>query len=86
MSTYLVAFVVSELASTEDKDQAVYGVPELIEDNRGEYGLQMGIALLDALTEYTGVEYSLNKLDQVAIPDDWFNAGAMENWGLVTYR
>ncbi|KAI4459114.1 protease m1 zinc metalloprotease [Holotrichia oblita] len=87
MSTYLVAFVVSEMSSTgREGNQAVYAAPAHIADGRGEYARATGIATLAAIQDFTGVEYSLSKLDQVAIPDDFFMADAMENWGLVTYR
>ncbi|KAK9730882.1 ERAP1-like C-terminal domain [Popillia japonica] len=87
MSTYLVAFVVSEMAKTVVvENQAVIGVPFYINDGRGEFAQTTGIETVKAMEEFTGVQYTLDKLDQVAIPDNYFSAGAMENWGLVTYR
>jgi len=37
-----------------------------------------------SFNDFFGITYPLPKLDMVAIPE--FAAGAMENWGLVTYR
>nr|XP_022919428.1 uncharacterized protein LOC111428220 [Onthophagus taurus] len=87
MPTYLIAFVVSELkATTGDDAYKVYGVPHLIDDGRGKYGVDSGKEIIKKMEEFVQVKYSLNKLDQVAIPDEYFSAGAMENWGLVTYK
>ena len=46
--------------------------------------LEVATNILPAYERLFGVAYSLPKLDLVAIPD--FAAGAMENWGLITYR
>lgn len=46
--------------------------------------LSVGPLVLKGMAEYTGLPYALDKMDQVALPDH--NFGAMENWGLVTYR
>ena len=48
------------------------------------YANEIGPKILTFYEEYFGIEYPLPKQDMIAIPD--FSAGAMENWGLVTYR
>ena len=61
--------------------------------NAGDYALAVGVELLKTMEQYTnynyyqlqasGVTYNMN-MKQAAIPD--FSAGAMENWGILTYR
>jgi puromycin-sensitive aminopeptidase len=89
MSTYLVAFVVGEFDYVEDhtKDQhpvrvRVYTPPG--KQEMGRFALDVATKTLSYFAEYFGIHYPLPKLDMVAIAD--FAAGAMENWGLVTYR
>jgi len=52
--------------------------------NQAQYITSKSLRLIEAMENFTGVEYMLPKLDMLAIPD--FSAGAMENWGLNTYR
>lgn len=87
MSTYLVAFVISEFQNSSshffDKDNFnVWSRPSVI--NQTSYALKIGTTALELLGNTFGQEYHLPKMDMVAVPD--FAAGAMENWGLVTYR
>ncbi|KAL4609489.1 endoplasmic reticulum aminopeptidase 1-like isoform X1 [Arapaima gigas] len=87
MSTYLVAFIVSDFLSVSSTSQhgvkiSVYAVPEKI--NQTEFALKAAVKLLDFYDDYFGIPYPLPKQDLVAIPD--FQSGAMENWGLTTYR
>lgn len=87
MSTYLLAFVVGELeymeAATKDGVLVrVFTTPGKKE--QGEFALQVGVKALEFYQDYFGIAYPLPKMDMVAIPD--FAAGAMENWGLITYR
>nr|CAD7410180.1 unnamed protein product [Timema cristinae] len=84
MSTYLVAFIVSDFASKSNAygNFTVWARQEAID--QGDYSQDVGMKSLAILNDYTGIKYALPKVDQVALPD--FAAGAMENWGLVTYR
>lgn len=83
MSTYLVAFVISEFHEHLEQGQfKVWARPSAI--NQAHYALKIGTAVLELLGDAFGQNYQLPKMDMIAIPD--FAAGAMENWGLVTYR
>lgn len=82
MSTYMVAFVISKFDSVGEDKFKVWAQPSAI--SQTHYALKIGRAALNLLEELFDQEYVLPKMDMVAVPD--FAAGAMENWGLVTYR
>lgn len=88
MSTYLVAFVVSDYKSnnrTENEIEfKVWTKPHAV--NQTEHALNVSVDLLKRLDDYMKIPYGneIKKMDQVSLKD--FSAGAMENWGLVTYR
>ena len=90
VSTYLIAWAVGELqdggrvAKTKDgKEVRVWATKGTPADS-GDFAREFAAKTLDFFTEYFGQPYPLPKMDMVAVPD--FAAGAMENWGLVTYR
>ncbi|XP_070156779.1 puromycin-sensitive aminopeptidase [Polyergus mexicanus] len=87
MSTYLVAVVVGEFDYIEDKSSdgvlvRVY-VPKSKKE-QGQFALEVATKVLPYYKTYFGIAYPLPKIDLIAIAD--FSSGAMENWGLVTYR
>ena len=87
MSTYLLAFVIGDLTHIEKEaaDGTVVGIwMTRGKEEQGQFALDTSVKLLSFFNDYFGIPYPLPKLDHLAIPD--FAAGAMENWGCVTYR
>ena len=87
MSTYLLAFVYGELGYLEAKTKdgvlvRTYATP----DNAvfTDFALKVAVDALEFYNDYFDVPYPLAKCDLIALPD--FSSGAMENWGLMTYR
>src|SRR5215213_7507889 len=89
MSTYLVAFAVGDLQATEQSAWAarlrVWYVPDTPDKRRlADFGRQIAKFSLEFFEEYYGQPYPGSKLDLLAIPNFW--AGAMENFGAITFR
>ncbi|XP_064918395.1 glutamyl aminopeptidase [Columba livia] len=87
MSTYLVCFAVHQFQWVERTSASgiplrVYAQP--LQLHTAEYAANVTKIIFDFFEEYFNLSYSLPKLDKIAIPD--FGTGAMENWGLITYR
>ena len=88
MSTYLLAFVVGELqkksATTKNGVEVnVWATPNQPASSL-DFPLDIAVRSIEYYDEYFGTAYPLPKSDHVALPD--FSSGAMENWGLITYR
>ena len=87
MSTYLLAFVVGDMDFIQDtsRDGTLVRVfTTRGKAEQGRFALDVAVRLLPYFNDYFGIPYPLEKLDHLAIPD--FAAGAMENWGAITYR
>ena len=86
VSTYLIYLGVGEfeyLTSKTGKVQ-IRVITTKGNKSKGKYSLDLGKKLLTSYEKYFGIKYPLPKLDLIAIPD--FAAGAMENWGAITFR
>jgi len=88
MVTYLACFIVcnfefeEKLTDIHGTKFRVYATPE--QKHRVKYSLDVGANISDFYTDYYDIPYPLPKQDMIAIPD--FSSGAMEHWGLITYR
>ena len=88
MSTYLVAFAAGDLQRATTRTAS--GVEVNVYATMAQPAASLSWALdhaartIDFFNEYFGVPYPLPKSDHIALPD--FSSGAMENWGLITYR
>jgi aminopeptidase N len=86
MSTYLVAYLVGDFACTKGKSDGVpirvCSTPDKVDLTR--FAVKAAEHFLHYYDDYFGIKYPMPKLDLIAIPD--FEAGAMENFGAITYR
>ena len=86
MSTYLVAFLVGDFKCTEGKSDGVpiraCATPDKVQLTH--FAIESAKYVLHYYDTYFGIKYPMPKLDMVALPD--FDAGAMENFGCITYR
>ncbi|CUG87639.1 aminopeptidase, putative [Bodo saltans] len=91
MSTYLLAWTIGEMEVISKTIQKTRGGETLVrvfategKSKQGEFALDVACKVLPLYEEFFGSDYFIPKCDLLAIPD--FAAGAMENWGLITYR
>ncbi|MFT8425606.1 MAG: M1 family metallopeptidase [Liquorilactobacillus sp.] len=88
MSTYLVAFAFGDLQGkyAETKSGVKIGVfaTKAHKANELDFGLDIAKRSIEFYEDFYETPYPLPHSWQLALPD--FSAGAMENWGLVTYR
>lgn len=87
MSTYLLAFVFGEMEKLEAKTKdgvvvRTFATPDNIKYT--QFALDCAVKTLEFYNQYFDIAYPLEKCDFVALPD--FAAGAMENWGCITFR
>ena len=86
MSTYLLAFLVGDFQCNAGEQDGVTirvcATPEKLALT--QYGLDFAKYTLHYYNQYFGIPFPLKKLDLIGIPD--FEAGAMENFGAITYR
>ncbi|XP_015127629.1 thyrotropin-releasing hormone-degrading ectoenzyme-like isoform X2 [Diachasma alloeum] len=83
MSTYLATFVVVPYTSrTNNHANITFWVPS---DKLSSVaiGFEFSPKLVSALEHYTGMPYSLPKLDAVYVPQ--YSSAATEHWGLIAY-
>jgi aminopeptidase N len=86
MSTYLVAFLVGDFQCTSGSSDGIpiraCATPDKVQYTK--FAVSAAEFVLHYYDTYFGIKYPMPKLDMIALPD--FEAGAMENFGAITYR
>uniref|UniRef100_A0A671YEE0 Aminopeptidase n=1 Tax=Sparus aurata TaxID=8175 RepID=A0A671YEE0_SPAAU len=88
MSTYYLAWAVCNFTYKETQTDGgvtirLYARPDAISSGAGDYALHITKRLLGFYQDYFKVQYSLPKLDLLAVPKHPY--AAMENWGLSVF-
>lgn len=88
MSSYLLAFALGDLQAKkgQTKNGTEVGIfaTKAHKPSSLDFALDIAVRVIDFYEDYYGVAYPIPHSYHLALPD--FSAGAMENWGLVTYR
>jgi len=86
VSTYLIYLGVGEFEYLSGKAGKIQIRVVTTKGNisKGKFSLELAKKLLTSYEKYFGIKFPLPKLDLIAVPD--FAAGAMENWGAITFR
>ncbi|KAF2397077.1 aminopeptidase [Trichodelitschia bisporula] len=92
MSTYLLAWAVGDFEYIESFTEREYNgkkLPVRVYTTRGlkeqgRYALEHAGPTVDYFSKIFRIDYPLPKVDLLAVHE--FSLGAMENWGLITYR
>lgn len=82
MPSYLAAFLIGKFSNNTNGNNSVYARNEYI--SHTDYALSLIPIVLKTMGDFVTIPFMLKKLDIVAVPE--FMAGAMENWGMVTFR
>lgn len=84
MSTYLTAFLVSDLQGFGSSDKLIKIWTRKYLSFQSRYAAEITPTILHFFENYFQIKFPLPKIDIVAVPD--FGYSAMENWGLITFR
>lgn len=84
MSTYTLAFIVSNFVKRThpNRNLSLFARPNAIQHT--DLASDASQKVLDFMENWTNIPFGINKLDIVVLPN--LKSGAMENWGLVTFR
>ncbi|KAL0111108.1 hypothetical protein PUN28_012806 [Cardiocondyla obscurior] len=84
MSTYLVAFVVSDYVQIPNEDKTLNMWCRSALARHSKFAQEIALKAREILTRYTNTTVKVPKMDHLAVPQ--LTAGAMENWGLIIYN